>query len=340
MQGITGSCRETTGTQTRAIGVGIAPALLLIAAMTELHIVKEILVVLFLVAFSTVTILVLAVAFISGRDTVVLTSRLLVKVTVSDDPDFCSMIWQRRPENGGTVSFDGSQGRVARRILAQPETRGPGKCASLHPPNLSGSSLFLEKSMAENTKRLRRSRMKIRTPLILGITLLFGVVVYAQETPKIEVTGDYSYFRLNPGLPSYFNSQNLNGGGGNGAFFFTPNIALESDLQGYGSFTQCTKPTAPISGCASGNLFTYMFGPEFKYRAGKFQPLAEVLVGGAHSNLYANDPSSPARPLSPAPAWAPPLRTSLPVPSVASTRHIRWGPLHNRTAVALRVPAS
>jgi len=118
--------------------------------------------------------------------------------------------------------------------------------------------------------------------------MLFGSLAYAQDDHKIEVTGDYSYFRANPGLPSYFNSQNLNGGGGNVAFFLTQNIGFEGDLQGYGSYTQCTKPGAPVSGCASGNLFTYMFGPELKARSGKFEPFAEVLIGGAHSNFYAN----------------------------------------------------
>jgi opacity protein-like surface antigen len=31
-----------------------------------------------------------------------------------------------------------------------------------------------------------------------------------------------------------------------------------------------------------------MFGPQIKYRAGKLEPFAEVLLGGAHSNFYAN----------------------------------------------------
>jgi hypothetical protein len=42
--------------------------------------------------------------------------------------------------------------------------------------------------------------------------LVFCGISFAQD-PKIEITGDYSYFRLNPGLPSVWNSQNLNGGG-------------------------------------------------------------------------------------------------------------------------------
>jgi len=35
-------------------------------------------------------------------------------------------------------------------------------------------------------------------------------------------------------------------------------------------------------------LFTYTFGPQIKYRAGKLEPFAEVLLGGAHTNFYAN----------------------------------------------------
>ena len=123
---------------------------------------------------------------------------------------------------------------------------------------------------------------------LLVVTLLLGAVAYAQDTPKAEITGDYSYFRANPGLPSYFNSQNLNGGGAQFTVYMKSWLGLAGDLQGYGSYTQCTKPGAPVSGCASGNLFTYMFGPQVKYRAGKFEPFAEVLLGGAHSNFYAN----------------------------------------------------
>jgi hypothetical protein len=35
--------------------------------------------------------------------------------------------------------------------------------------------------------------MKIRSAVILGVTLLFGTMAFAQDYHKIEVTGDYSY---------------------------------------------------------------------------------------------------------------------------------------------------
>jgi len=84
----------------------------------------------------------------------------------------------------------------------------------------------------------------------LMVTLWLGAVAFAQDNPKAEITGDYSYFRANPGLPSYFNSQNLNGGGGQATFYMTKWLGFAADLQGYGSYTQCTKPGAPVSGCA------------------------------------------------------------------------------------------
>ena len=139
-----------------------------------------------------------------------------------------------------------------------------------------------------------------RLSWVFVVGLLCAGLTYAQDDHKVEVTGDYSYFRANPGLPKYFNSQNLNGGGGQVTFFITPNIGFAADLQGYGSYTQCTKPGAVIQGCASGNLFTYMFGPQIKKHSGKYQFFGEGLFGAAHSNGYgsilrcvsSNDPTS------------------------------------------------
>ena len=41
-------------------------------------------------------------------------------------------------------------------------------------------------------------------------------------------------------------------------------------------------------GNLQGNVFTYMFGPQFKKHSGKLQPFAQALFGAAHSNAYAN----------------------------------------------------
>jgi len=124
--------------------------------------------------------------------------------------------------------------------------------------------------------------MTVRFVLVSAVALPLAGMAIAQDDHKVEVTGDYSYFWFNPGLSKYFSSNSLNGGGGQVTFFITPTIGLAGDLQGYGSYG------AIIQGCASGNLFTYMFGPQLKARMSKLEPFGEVLLGGAHSNSYGN----------------------------------------------------
>ena len=128
--------------------------------------------------------------------------------------------------------------------------------------------------------------MRVRFTISLALALLACAACFAQDSPKVEITANYSYFRLNPGLPSVWNSQNLNGGGAQAALYFKPWLALAADLQG--CFTQRPKSSSVFTGCAQGNLFTYTFGPQIKYRAGKLELFAEELLGGAHTNFYAN----------------------------------------------------
>lgn len=133
--------------------------------------------------------------------------------------------------------------------------------------------------------------MKRIFPLFVIALFLTGVAC-AQENPRFEVTADYSYFRVNPSLPSVWNSQNLNGGGGDVTFFFSDHFAVKGDLQGYSTSNQCPATSSGLTNCVSSNLITYMFGPVAKYRFGKFEPFGEVLFGGAHSNFYVNACSS------------------------------------------------
>jgi hypothetical protein len=63
--------------------------------------------------------------------------------------------------------------------------------------------------------------MKIKRSLILGITLLFGSVAFAQDDHKIEGTVDYSYVHANPQNNNIIPTFSLNGGGGSIAYYFT-----------------------------------------------------------------------------------------------------------------------
>jgi opacity protein-like surface antigen len=135
--------------------------------------------------------------------------------------------------------------------------------------------------------------MRIKSVIVLAIVLLFGTKAFAQDYPKVEVTGDYSYIRFVPQNNNVLQSFSLNGGGANVAFFFSHVVGIEADLQGYGSQTRNFVLPASVcagvcTGSVSANLFTYNVGPIFKFRAPHFEPFVETLFGGAHSNADGN----------------------------------------------------
>jgi Outer membrane protein beta-barrel domain len=129
---------------------------------------------------------------------------------------------------------------------------------------------------------------------LAGLVLLFGSAAFAQDYPKIELSLDYSYMRFVPQNNNIIQSFSLNGGGGAGTYFFTSWIGIKAEFEGYASqtrsfnFTGTPICTGVCTGNAQGNLFTYNFGPEIKYRTEHFQPFVEALFGGARSNVYGN----------------------------------------------------
>ena len=134
--------------------------------------------------------------------------------------------------------------------------------------------------------------MNTRIPItIAAVLLILSAGAIAQEVPKIELAGGYSYVNFNPDI-SQITSQNFNGGGGAAVFNLTPLLGIKADFMGYAVGTGWTKKLInqgfPVTGSASGNMFTYMFGPQIKMHHGKFQPFAEGLFGAAHSNGYAS----------------------------------------------------
>jgi hypothetical protein len=127
-----------------------------------------------------------------------------------------------------------------------------------------------------------------RIALLIAAALLWGGVAFAQDNPRFEVTGDYSFFRSTSPLSSAWDSINYNGGGGDVTFFLTPHFGAKADFQGYNSANQCANASYGFNGCAGGNLITYMFGPVVKYRINKFEPFGELLFGASHSNIFTN----------------------------------------------------
>ena len=136
--------------------------------------------------------------------------------------------------------------------------------------------------------------MKVSKAIVCMLVLAFGFAAWAQEHPKVELAIDYSFVRFNPSN-LYTTSHNLNGAGGSFTYNINNWLGLKAELFGYGASTStfvipAGNPIVPGGGtfAVSGNMFTYLFGPQLKYRAKKVQPFAHALFGGAYSNAYAN----------------------------------------------------
>jgi opacity protein-like surface antigen len=140
--------------------------------------------------------------------------------------------------------------------------------------------------------------MKVRTAVVFAMILLSAICSRAQDSSKIEITGNYSYIHANPQNNNIIPTFSLNGGGGSVALYITKMIGIEAEFEGYGSYTHnftipasslfCNNEGSPCPVSAQGNLFTYNIGPIAKFRFGHFEPFAEALFGGAHSNFYGN----------------------------------------------------
>ena len=119
----------------------------------------------------------------------------------------------------------------------------------------------------------------------MGLATLIAAA--QSEYPKVEISADYSYVNINPQIIS---SQNANGGGGAFVYNFSPLFGLKADFQGYAAGTGIStylKDHYGYAGSASGNGFTYLFGPQIKKHSGRFQPFGEALFGAIHTNGYA-----------------------------------------------------
>jgi len=102
--------------------------------------------------------------------------------------------------------------------------------------------------------------------------------------PKAELFGGYSYIR---NAPASIGNRivYLHGGSTSIALNVNRYLGLVADF----GFSHANKfgPNGPPSGGivnASGNVFTFMFGPRLSYRHGPFTPFAQALFGGAHAS--------------------------------------------------------
>ncbi len=112
--------------------------------------------------------------------------------------------------------------------------------------------------------------------VLAGLILLVASSAMAQDTPKAEIAGTYTYVRINPGGGAP--GENCHGGGGSIAGNFNSWFGVVGDFSG-------CKVTGLGSG-VSANAFTYLFGPKISYRShGTITPYAQALFGGARASV-------------------------------------------------------
>ena len=118
-----------------------------------------------------------------------------------------------------------------------------------------------------------------RLALLCGAMLLFAGLASAQDSPKIEAFGGYSYLRANDGGEGF----NFNGGSGSLAYNLTPWLGVVGDFGGYH-----WSGSGDFAGEDS-TVVTYLFGPKVSFRRGPITPFAQVLLGGAHISASDNE---------------------------------------------------
>jgi hypothetical protein len=140
--------------------------------------------------------------------------------------------------------------------------------------------------------------MKVKSLVLISATMTFAAAAFAQDTPKFEVFGNYSYMQFNPTVTG-LQSRAFNGGGGGAQFNLGRWFAIKGDFEGYGSTQWSVTYNAPVPTPHSGtipagtytsnfNMFTYLIGPVVGVHARKFYVYSEYLLGGSSTTGYAN----------------------------------------------------
>jgi opacity protein-like surface antigen len=132
--------------------------------------------------------------------------------------------------------------------------------------------------------------------LLCGLVLGLSLSATAQDLPRIDVFGGYSYVRVNfPGGSSGATFPgdthiNLNGGSGSAALYLGNRLGVVADIGGY-KFSTVTVSGRDFN--AEGNVISYLFGPRIRLGGEKITPFAQVLFGGAHAGDITSSSSPP-----------------------------------------------
>jgi opacity protein-like surface antigen len=112
-------------------------------------------------------------------------------------------------------------------------------------------------------------------PLFLVVLLAFPAVLWAQETPKVELFGGYSFANA-----SFISRVNVNGWNLSGTVNLNRWFGVTTDFGGlYGIST--TTILSSVTTSFDGHVHTFLAGPQFSFRREKVTPFGHFLLGGA-----------------------------------------------------------
>ncbi len=115
----------------------------------------------------------------------------------------------------------------------------------------------------------------MRTTLVLaGLLALLPCSAAAQEAPKVEVFGGYSYIRANP--RGGFIGSNGSGWNASGAWNWNKQWGYVADFSGY----YCCKGQGQRE-------HNFLFGPQFNLRRHRTNFFVHALIGASHGNAPA-----------------------------------------------------
>ncbi len=116
--------------------------------------------------------------------------------------------------------------------------------------------------------------------LLFGLLLALSLPAMAQDQPRFDVFGGYSYVHVSFKDGSAGNiTSNLNGGSGAAAFYPSKLFGVVADFGGY-KVSSLKQAGASLD--VSGTVISYLFGPRVRFGSGGITPFAQVLFGGAH----------------------------------------------------------
>jgi opacity protein-like surface antigen len=121
-----------------------------------------------------------------------------------------------------------------------------------------------------------------------------------EEAPKVEISGGYSFLRLNLGaIPSDAgvdpNLDNFDLHGFNATFAgnFTRHVGIVSEFSHYTRSETLNILGAPIPQGVNAKfrVLTLLFGPRVTLHRGRVEPFAHALFGGAYARVEASTPA-------------------------------------------------